>query len=82
MDSYGRTMHKKYVVDLLWNKLNTTELAMFVASIKVNYCRNRQKYTKIVQEIATQITTGETPLFTMDGVSELKTGGRNNNNTS
>ena len=37
LDSYGRTMHKKDVVDLLWMKLNNAELAMFVASIKVDY---------------------------------------------
>ena len=43
LGSYGRTMHNKDVVDLLWTKLNNVELAMFVASIKINYCRNRQK---------------------------------------
>ena len=64
LDSYGRTVHNKDVVDLLWTKLNNSELAMFVVSIKVDYRRNRQKYTNILQEIATQIPNGKTPPFT------------------
>ena len=55
---------------------------MFVASIKVDYCHNRQKYTNILQEIYIQIPTEKTPLLTTAGVSELKTGGSNNRNTS
>ena len=55
---------------------------MFVASVKVDYCRNRQKYTDILQEVVTHIPTGKTPPFTMAGVSELKTGVKNNHNTS
>ena len=47
--SYDCTMHNKDIVDLSWKKLNNTELAMFVASIKVDYCRNRQKYTDFLQ---------------------------------
>ena len=75
-------MHKKDVVDLLWMKLNNAELAMFVASIKVDYRRNCQKYTDILQEIATQIPTGKTPPFTTDGILELNMGGNNNRSTS
>ena len=82
LDSYGCTMHNKDVIDLLWKKLNNAELAMFVASIKEDYCRNRHKYTYILQEIATQIPTGKTSPFTTSGVSELKKGGNNNRNTS
>ena len=63
LDSYGRSMHKKYVVELLWNKLNTTELAMFLASVKVNYCRNRQKYTDILQENCHPYSNWKTPPF-------------------
>ena len=48
LDTYGRNMYNKYVVDLLWTKLNNAELSMFVASIKVDYCRNHQKYTAIL----------------------------------
>ena len=55
---------------------------MIVASIKVNYRRNCQKYTKILQEIATQIPIVKTTPFTTAGVSELKTGGNNKRNTS
>ena len=69
LDTYGCNMHNKEVVDLLSKKFNNAVLAMFVASIKVNYCRNHQKYTNILKEIATQITTGKTPLFTTAGVS-------------
>ena len=82
MDGYIRTMQNKDAVDLLWTKLNNAELAMFVASIKVDYRRNCQKYTDILQEIATQIPTGKTPPFTMARVLELKTGGKNNRNKS
>ena len=52
-------MHNEDVVDLLWTKLNNAELAMFVASIKVDYHRNHQKCIDILQEIATQIPTGK-----------------------
>ena len=55
---------------------------MFVASIKVDYFRNRQKYTEILQEIATQIPTDKIPPFTTAGVLELNLGGKNNRNTS
>ena len=68
LDSYGCTMHNKDVVDLLWTKLKNLELEMCVASIKVNYRRNRQKYTKILHEIAAHITNGKTPPFTTAGV--------------
>ena len=68
LDSYGRTMHNEDVVDLLWKNFKYAELSMFVASIKVNYRRNRQKYTNIVQEITTQIPTGKTPPFATAGV--------------
>ena len=81
LDIYGRNTHNEEVVDLLWKKLNNSELAMFVASIKVDYRRNRQKYTNIVQEITTQIPTGKTLPFTTPGVLDLKTGGNNNRNT-
>ena len=49
LDSYNCTIHNEDVLDLLWVKLNNTELAMFVASIKVDYRRNHQKYTEIMQ---------------------------------
>ena len=75
-------MHNKDALDLLWKKLKNAELEMFVALIKVDYCSNGQKFTKILQEIATQISTGKTFLLKMDRVSELKTGGNNNHNTS
>ena len=71
-------MHNKDAVDLLWTKLNNAELAIFVASIKVDYRCNRQKYTEVLQENDTQIPTGKTPPFTTSGVSEHKTGGRIN----
>ena len=82
IDRYGRTMHNREDIDLLWKKINNSGLATFVASIKVDYCRNRQKYTDILQEITTQIPTGKTPPFATAGVSELKTGGKHNRNTS
>ena len=68
LDSYGRTMHNEDVVDLLWAKFNNAELAMFVASIKVDYCCNRQKYTNILKEIAIQISTGKNTSFITAGV--------------
>ena len=82
LDSYGCTVHKKDVVDLLWTELNNAELTMFVALTKVYYCSNCQIYTKILQEIATQISTSKTTQFTTAGVSDLKKGGNNNRNIS
>ena len=42
LDSVGRIMHNKDVIELLWTKLNTAELTVFVTSIKVDYRHNRQ----------------------------------------
>ena len=61
-------MHNEDVVDLLWKKLDNTELAIFVASIKVDYSHNRKKCTEILQGIATHIPTGKTSPFAMAGV--------------
>ena len=61
-------MHNEDVLDLLWTKLNNAELVIFVASIKVDYRRNSQKYAVILQEIATNIPNGKTPLFKTAGV--------------
>ena len=77
LDSYGHTMHNKDVIDLLWTKLNNVESIMFVASKRVDYFHNSQKYTKILQKIATGFSTGKTPPFKMAGVLELKTGWNN-----
>ena len=68
LDSYSRNMHNKDFVVLFWTKLNNAGLAMFVASIKVDYRRNNQKYTDILQEISTQIPTDNTSPFTTDAV--------------
>ena len=67
---------------MLWTKLNNAELKIFVASIKVDYCRSLKKYTEILQEMATQIPTSKTPPFTMAWLLELNTGGNNERNTS
>ena len=48
----------------------------------MDYHRNPQKYTDILQEIAIHISTGKTSLFTTAGVLELNTGQNNNRNTS
>ena len=80
--SYDFTMHNKDIVYLLWTKFNNTELTTFVASIKVDYHCNHQKFTKKLQTIATKIQTEKTPLFTTAGVSELNTGDNNNHNTA
>ena len=82
LDSYGRTMHNEDFVDLLWTKLNNGELKFIVASIKVDYCCNRQKHTNILQEIDTQIQTGKIPPFTTAGVLEFNKGVKNKRNTS
>ena len=68
LDSHVRTMHNKDVIDLFQKKLDNAELTMFMASIKVDYRRDRQKYTNIFQEIATHIPTGKTPPFKTAGV--------------
>ena len=62
-------MHNKGVVDLLWTKFHNSELAMFVASVRVDYHRNLQKYAGILQDIATQIPTGKTSPFATAEVS-------------
>ena len=48
LDIYGHTMQNRDIVDLFLKKLNNAELTIFVASIKVDYCRNHQKYTAIL----------------------------------
>jgi len=71
LETYGRGMHNEDIVDMLWTKLQSADLAMFVSSLKVDYRRNRQDYTEILQEIATQIPNTKTTPFSPTGVAEI-----------
>ena len=64
-------MHNEKIMDRMWLKLRSADLSMFVSSLKVDYRRNIQNYTKIPQEIATQIPTNKSQPFSPTRVSEL-----------
>ena len=71
LSMYGRAMHNEDIVDLLWPKIQSADLAMFLSSLKVDYRRNRQVYTDILQELATQIPVSATQPFSPTSVSDI-----------
>ena len=71
LEIYSRGIHNEDIVDMMCLKLQSADLTMFVTYLKVYYRRNRQNYTKILQEIATQIPTTKSQPFSPTGVSEL-----------
>ena len=70
LETYGRRMHNEDIVFMMWIKLRSADLSIFLSSIKVNYRHNRQNYTEILQEIAMQIPTTKSQLFSPTGVYE------------
>ena len=71
LETYGRGMHNDDIVDLVWTKLQNADLSLFVSSLQVDYRRNRQPYTEILQEIATQIPATSTQPFSPTSVSDI-----------
>ena len=71
LSMYGRAMHNEDIVDLLWPKIQSADLAMFLSSLKVDYRRNRQVYTDILQELAMQIPVSATQPFSPTSVSDI-----------
>ena len=57
LETYDRRMHNEDIVYMMQLNLQKADLSMFVSSLKVEYRRNRQNYTKIIQELATHIPT-------------------------
>ena len=49
LETYGPGIYNEDIVDMMWQKLHSTDLSMFVSSLKVDSRRNRQKYTNILQ---------------------------------
>ena len=71
LETYGRQIHNEDIVEMIWLKLQSTELSMFVSSLKIDYRQIIQNYSNIFQEIATQIPTAKSQPFSPTEVYEL-----------
>ena len=71
LETYVRRMNNEYIVDMMWLKLHSADLSIFVSSLKVDYIHNIQNYTDILQEINTQIPNTKSQPFIPTGVSEI-----------
>ena len=49
LETYGRGIHNEDIVDMMWLKLHSADFSIFLSSLKFNYRRNKQNYTKILQ---------------------------------
>ena len=49
LEMYVRRMHNEYIMDIMWIKLQSADLSMFVSFLKLDYIRNIHNYTKIIQ---------------------------------
>jgi hypothetical protein len=51
----ARPVHDGDIVDKLWGRIQNSDLATYVAALKVEYTRNPRDYREILQDIATQV---------------------------
>jgi hypothetical protein len=69
----GRPVHDGDIVDKLWGRIQNSDLATYVAALKIEYTRNPRDYGEILQDIATQIPSLPKHVSFRSKVSELGT---------
>ena len=52
---HGREVNNGDIVDDLWKRIESTDLQLYVASLKVDYQRNQRDYKLILQDIAAEV---------------------------
>lgn len=75
LEEHGREVHNGDIVDSLWDRIQTTDLLLCVASLKVDYQRNPRSYKLILQDIAAEVASKKVVSFAPGtrGVSALCT---------
>ena len=57
LEDNDRQVNNGDIVDSLWEKIQTTDIQIFLATLKVDYTRNPRSYKDILQDIAAEIAT-------------------------
>ena len=52
----GRPVNNGDIVDALWDRIQTNDLQVYTASLKVDYQRNPRDYRLILQDLATEVS--------------------------
>ena len=74
LEASGRQVNNGDIVDELWERIQTPDLQLYVASLKVDYQRNPRDYKLILQDIAAEAGTAKTATVTFArGVSATYT---------
>ena len=71
----GREVNNGDIVDSLWEKIQSQDVQVYVASLKVDYQRNPRDYKLILQDIASEVATAKRVTFAVGarGVSAVYT---------
>ena len=57
LEACGRKVDNGDIVDELWSRVQSTELQMYISSLKVDYQRNPRTYQLILQDIAAEVAS-------------------------
>ena len=68
LNDCGREVNNGDIVDGLWDRIQSQDIQVYVASLKVNYQQNPRNYKLILQDIASEISTSRKVTFS-DGSS-------------
>ena len=68
LEDCGREVNNGDIVDGLWDRIQSQDIQVHVASLKVNYQQNPRNYKLILQDIASEISTSRKVTFS-DGSS-------------
>ena len=55
LEDLGREVNNGDIVDELWDRIQASDIQMYVASLKVDYQRNQRDYKAILQDIAAEV---------------------------
>jgi hypothetical protein len=74
LEDAGRPVNNGDIVDELWDRIQATDLQLYVASLKIDYQRNPRDYKLILQDIAAEAGKASTATVTFArGVSATYT---------
>ena len=59
----GREVNNGDIVDALWGRIQSTDIQMYLSSLKVDYQKNPRSYKLILQDIAAEVATKKQNAF-------------------